>query len=227
MLLVRRGLDKMKNIIFIAPPAAGKGTVSDFLVRNCNYEHISTGDLLREEIRRGSPLGEELDKIIKEGNLVSDEFMIKLMDEKIKALPKDKPFILDGFPRTIKQAESLDKMLVSNNVTNNMVVFLDIALEDALARVLGRIICPKCGRSYNINHEEVKPKVDNICDDCGIELEKRDDDTEESFKIRFDSYLTNTKPIIEYYEKKNMLKRVDATIPLSDIFQIIKNEANK
>ena len=215
----------MKNIIFIAPPAAGKGTVSDFLVSNYNYEHISTGDLLREEIKSGSSLGKEIDNIISKGGLVSDEFMIKLMEEKLAKLDKNKAFILDGFPRTIKQAEKLDEMLITNKVTNNIVIYLDISLDDALERVMGRVICPKCKKSYNLTNEKLKPIKDNICDNCGVELEKRSDDTEETFKVRFDSYLENTRPILDYYKDKGILKWVDATMNIDNMFQIIVNEA--
>ena len=222
---VRRGLDKMKNIIFIAPPAAGKGTVSDYLVSNYNYEHISTGDLLREEIKSGSDLGKEIDEIISNGGLVSDEFMIKLMEEKLTKLDKDKPFILDGFPRTILQAEKLDEMLITNKVINNLVIYLDISLDEALKRVMGRVICPKCKRSYNLTNDKLKPIKDNICDNCGIELEKRKDDNEETFKIRFESYLKNTKPILDYYKDKNILKWVDATLEMDNMFHIIVGEA--
>ena len=215
----------MKNIIFIAPPAAGKGTVSDYLVSNYNYEHISTGDLLREEIKSGSDLGKEIDEIISNGGLVSDEFMIKLMEEKLTKLDKDKPFILDGFPRTILQAEKLDEMLITNKVINNLVIYLDISLDEALKRVMGRVICPKCKRSYKLTNDKLKPIKDNICDNCGIELEKRKDDNEETFKIRFESYLKNTKPILDYYKDKNILKWVDATLEMDNMFHIIVGEA--
>ncbi len=213
----------MKNIIFIAPPAAGKGTISDYLTKDFNYEHISTGDLLREEIKSGSELGLEINKIISEGKLVSDELVISLVDNKLKKL--DRPFILDGFPRTLKQAEALDKMLVSNNVTNNIAIYLNINLEEALKRVLGRIICPKCKRSYNLNNESLRPVKDNLCDDCGVELEKRSDDTEETFQIRFKEYIDNTSPILDYYKEKKMLKWIDANLPLEEIYKSIKEEA--
>ncbi len=215
----------MRNIIFIAPPAAGKGTISDVLVKNYNYEHISTGDLLREEIKSGSDLGKELDKIISQGKLVNDEFMINLMENKINSLESNKPFILDGFPRTLEQAKKLDEMLVTNKITNNIVVYLSISLEEALKRVMGRVICPKCKRSYNINNEGLKPKVDNLCDDCKIELEHRSDDNAETFKTRFQSYQENTSPIINYYEDKGLLITIDAMSGLDNMTISILNEA--
>lgn len=209
----------MKNIIFIAPPAAGKGTVSDYLVKNYNYEHLSTGDLLREEIRTGSALGCEIDKIISSGALVSDELIIRLVSEKLNTLDTNKPFILDGFPRTITQAQKLDEMLITKGVTNNIAIYLDIDMESATKRVMGRIICPKCKRSYNLVNEGLKPKKENICDDCGVELEKRSDDNEETFKVRFTSYLENTLPIIDYYKNKNLLINIAATDDLNQLFK--------
>ena len=215
----------MRNIIFIAPPAAGKGTISDLLVKNYNYEHLSTGDLLREEIKSGSVLGQEIDKIISGGNLVSDELIIKLVEDKLNTLDKNKPFILDGFPRTLVQTEKFEEMLITLGVTNNLVVYLDINLEDATKRVIGRIVCPKCKRSYNLFDEKVKPLKDNTCDDCNIELEKRSDDNEETFKVRFNSYLENTSPIINYYKDKGLLLSVDAMSGLDNMLEVIVKEA--
>ncbi len=215
----------MKNIIFIAPPAAGKGTVSDYLVKNYNYEHLSTGDLLREVIKSGSDFGREIDKIISSGNLVSDEIIIKLVQDKLESLAS-KPFILDGFPRTLNQAKSLDDMLVTLGVTNNIAVYLDIDLDEALKRVLGRITCPKCKRSYNKNIDKLMPVNGNICDDCKVELESRSDDNEETFKVRFNTYLENTSPIIDYYKEKGILKSFDVRREPNEICEDISKEAN-
>ena len=132
--------------------------------------------------------------------------MIKLVRERLKSLESNKPFILEGFPRTIVQAEKLDEMLVTLGVTNNMVAYLDISLDVALKRVLGRVICPQCKRSYNIYFENLKSKSDNICDYCNVELLKRNDDTEETFKKRFNSYLDNASDIIDFYKNKGIFK---------------------
>lgn len=214
----------MRNIIFIAPPAAGKGTVSDYLVKNYNYDHLSTGDLLRVEIKSGSKLGQEIDALISKGSLVSDELIIRLVDEKLNSIGSSKPFILDGFPRTLIQAHKLDEMLNDRGITNTVVIYLDIDIDTALKRVLGRTSCPKCKRSYNIYSEELKPIHDNICDDCGTILERRSDDTEETFKVRFNTYLENTSPIIKYYEDKGMLVKVSATQPLNEIYNSVVKE---
>lgn len=214
----------MKNIIFIAPPAAGKGTVSDYLVKNYHYEHLSTGDLLREEIQNGSELGKSLEEIMASGKLVSDDIILQLVETKLQSYLQ-KPFILDGFPRTLVQAEALEKMLLTLGVTNNIAIYLDIPKEEAIKRVTGRIVCPKCKRSYNLNHEELKPKKDNLCDDCMVELEKRSDDNIDTFAVRFDAYLENTSPILDFYASRKMLKKVDAMTQLNEMFQNIIEEA--
>lgn len=197
----------MKSVIFIAPPAAGKGTQSNFL-KSLGYIHISTGDMLRSEIATGSELGKEIDEIIRKGDLVSDELVIKLIDKKLSSID-NKPFILDGFPRTINQAKELEVIFNKYNIEDFIVIYLDLDLDTAIKRSLGRLTC-KCGRSYNVYFDNMKPMVDNICDDCKSELIKRDDDNEESFKVRFDNYLSNVAPIKEYYNNLNKLVYLDA-----------------
>lgn len=210
----------MKNIIFIAPPSAGKGTISDYFVKHYGYEHLSTGDLLRSEVARGTNLGKEINDIISKGNLVSDELIIRLVSQELEKL-KDKPFILDGFPRTLAQAEELDQMLVTLGVSHNVVIYLDVPLDIAMARALGRVVCPKCKRSYNINNPKLSPQKNNICDDCGTILERRGDDTEETFRKRYETFLTSTSPITQFYQNKGMLVKVDATDELELIYEKI------
>ena len=205
----------MKNIIFIAPPAAGKGTQSQMLKEKYGYVHISTGDLLRAEIASGSELGCEVKNIIDKGNLVSDELMIDIIKSKLTEI-KGKPFILDGFPRTLNQAESLDGILDDNYET----IYLELSREDALKRIEGRLTC-SCGKSYNMNDEALKPKVAGICDICGKELVKRDDDNAQAFIVRYDNFLNNTKVLIDYYKNKNKLHIVDVNRNINDIFEDI------
>lgn len=205
----------MKNIIFIAPPAAGKGTQSQMLKEKYGYVHISTGDLLRAEIASGSELGCEVKNIIDKGNLVSDELMIDIIKSKLTEI-KGKPFILDGFPRTLNQAESLDGILDDNYET----IYLELSREDAVKRIEGRLTC-SCGKSYNMNDESLKPKVAGICDICGKELVKRDDDNAQAFIVRYDNFLNNTKVLIDYYKNKNKLHIVDVNRNINDIFEDI------
>ena len=205
----------MKNIIFIAPPAAGKGTQSTMLKDKYNYNHLSTGDMLREAIASGSTLGLKVKNIIDRGELVSDDIMIDLIKDKLSS-ESGKPFILDGFPRTLNQAKSLDNMLDDDYV----VIYLDLSEEEATNRIVYRLTC-KCGKSYNLNVDSLKPIVDGICDVCGSELIKRNDDNLESFKIRYNLFLENTKPLIEYYDNKKKLRKIDVNRNVEDIFKDI------
>ena len=210
----------MKNIIFIAPPAAGKGTQSNMLKEKFGYNHISTGDMLREAINSGSEIGKEVKNIIDKGELVSDDLIIKLVKDKLTSL-KGKPFILDGFPRTLNQAESLDKILTDDYI----VIYLDLDESEAINRITGRLTC-NCGKSYNVNIDKLKPKVDGICDNCGSKLIKRDDDNVESFKVRFKTFLDNTDSILKYYEDKEKLIKIDVNKDVQDIFESILEVAN-
>lgn len=210
----------MKNIIFIAPPAAGKGTYSNYLKDEFNYEHLSTGDMLREEISLGTELGLKVKNIIDSGGLVDDDTITELLKNKLNKII-GRPFVLDGFPRTLNQTNTLDKLLKSMNIPY-VCIYLSINEEDALKRTLGRLTC-KCGRSYNINDSKFSPKVEGICDYCNEKLIIRNDDNEESFKVRFNTYLENTKPIIDHYEKFNKLVRIDAM----NSSEFIKEELKK
>ena len=210
----------MKNIIFIAPPAAGKGTQSTMLKDKYNYNHLSTGDMLREAIASGSTLGLKVKNIIDRGELVSDDIMIDLIKDKLSS-ESGKPFILDGFPRTLNQAKSLDNMLDKDYE----VIYLDLDEEDAVNRILGRLTC-SCGKSYNLNVDNLKPKVEGICDGCGKELVKRNDDNVDSFKVRYKTFLDNTKPLMEYYEDKNKLHKINVNRNVEDIFKDIVEVCN-
>lgn len=195
----------MKNIIFIAPPAAGKGTVSKLLKEKYNYEHISTGDLLRE-VDINTSLGKRIHEIMSQGELVSDELVTELLKEKISKIFG--AFILDGYPRNVMQANILDEMLTSLNKNNIIAIYINVSKDEAMKRALSRLNCPKCGAIFNKYNKDTKPKVDGICDKCGTSLESRSDDNEESFIKRFDNYVNNTKPILEYYKKLGILKEV-------------------
>jgi len=214
----------MTNFVFIAPPAAGKGTQSKYLVDTYGYIHISTGDLLREEIAKKTDLGIQINEIISSGKLVDDNLVLALLKNRlIYSLEVNKPIIIDGFPRTLNQADMLDKCFLELNVDNYKVIYMNLSYEDAKNRVLGRLICSGCGKSYNDMVEKLMPKNEGVCDSCGSKLYKRSDDTEETFKERFDTYLENTKPIIDYYNDKDKLINVDASKDAEDIFEDIKS----
>ena len=211
----------MRNIIFIAPPAAGKGTQSELLSEKYGYVHISTGDLLRS-VDAESDLGKEVNEIIKNGNLVSDEIIFRLLEEKLKTVSNK--VILDGFPRTITQAQKFEEFSKEYGLEDYIVVYINISEEEAMQRALGRLGCSSCGKIYHKYSPEAKPKVDGICDICGASLVSRDDDNEESFKKRFNTYIENTKPLIEYYENLNKIATVQALSDKMEVFASIEKE---
>lgn len=198
----------MKNIILIAAPAAGKGTLSELLVEKYGYIHISTGDLLREASKEKSELGEKISTMLKNGELVSDEIVFELLENKLKVV--DKPYILDGFPRTINQAYKYDELITKLNKSLGIVVVLNCDYDILKNRIVGRWLCKECGSIYNTLTGVNTPQKENICDKCGGELYKRSDDNEESFKTRYETYLEKTKPLIDFYQEKGNLHYVNS-----------------
>ena len=207
------------NIIFIAPPAAGKGTLSDKLVSKYNYRHLSTGDLLRAEIKKENDLGKKIEEIISRGEFVSDDIITELLKNELKAT--DSKFILDGYPRNIAQAETLKGIFNELNIENYVTIYLDLEEELAMKRALGRVICGECGASYNTYFENFMPKNEGICDKCGSELKHRSDDTEETFKVRFSTYVEKTSPVLDYYKDLNKLQVINANVESDEVFKII------
>ena len=217
----------MKNIIFIAPPAAGKGTQSKLVSEEYNIPHISTGDLLREEIAKGTSLGKSIKEDMEKGNLVSDEVITTLLKNRITSDDCKNGYILDGYPRNITQAKIYNELLEELGYDKGVVIFFDIDKERALKRTLSRIICSNCGSSYNLLVEELKPKKENICDRCGTELNTRKDDTEEVFIHRFDTYINSTKDLIDYYSELGLLHKIEVLDkPASVIFEEVKKVLN-
>lgn len=198
----------MKNIIFIAPPAAGKGTQAKMLHEKYNIPHISTGKLLREEATKTTELGMKIKETISKGELVSDEVITTLLKLRLMNEDCNNGYILDGYPRTIKQANIYEELLNSMNKEIGLVIYFDIDKSLAKKRTLSRIECSNCGASYNLLVKELKPTLEDICDKCGSKLEYRSDDNEQSFDIRFDTYINKTSSLIEYYKEKNILKEI-------------------
>ena len=198
----------MKNIIFIAPPAAGKGTQAKLVSEEYNIPHISTGDLLRDEAAKDTELGRKIKSDMESGNLVSDDIITTLLRNRITLSDCKNGYILDGYPRNITQAKLYNELLNELNYDNGVVIFFNIDKERALKRTLSRIICPNCGSSYNLLVSELKPKRDNICDRCGHELKTRTDDTEEVFIHRFDNYISSTLELINYYKGLGILHEI-------------------
>lgn len=213
----------MKNIIFIAPPAAGKGTQSELLVKKYGLVHISTGDLLRSEVSEQTELGKSIEDLMSEGVLISTDIVTKLLKKRLSKDDIKNGFILDGYPRTLEQAEILSNLLNELNYSINNVIYLDMDVTLATHRALGRITCPKCGRGYNKYESAMKPKKEFICDDCEVELVGRSDDNKESFKIRFEAYEKEVGPILNYYKEKGILNIIDNSKTPEETFASIES----
>lgn len=196
------------RLVLMGPPGAGKGTLATLLKKTIKVPHISTGDVLREEMKNESPLGKKAKEYIESGSLVPDEVVTQLVE---KRLTNDEGlkdgFMLDGFPRTRHQAEDLDKILEKTGQPLDYAIYLDSTLPVIIQRLTGRRICKSCGAVFH--KENRPPKKEGICDYCGGELYQRADDNEETIKTRMDVYLNNTLPIVEYYEKEKKLMKLN------------------
>ncbi len=213
------------NIILIAPPAAGKGTQAKLLSEKYNIPHISTGDLLRDEINKGTELGLNLKETMDKGNLIDDATILNLLNERLSLSDCNNGYILDGYPRNVSQAEEYEKLLNSLGKEIGKVIFFDIEEKLALQRTVSRIICPNCGTSYNLLVNDLKPKFEGICDKCGSSLKVRSDDTEEVFIKRFETFITKTQALKNFYQEKGNLYiiNIDENKSVNDIFnEVVK-----
>lgn len=210
----------MKNIIFIAPSAAGKGTMSDILTSKYGYKHISTGDILRSMAKKEDDFGKKLSAMLASGELVPDEIVYEALKRRLLMNDLDDGFILDGFPRNILQAREYDKILKDINKDLGVVIYLDTPRDILEKRIIGRRICSKCGATYNVLTGVNAPKVENICDKCGQKLYQRDDDNLESFNTRMETFMEKTYPLVDYYEKKKVLYRVKSVDVENTILEI-------
>ncbi len=210
----------MKNIILIAPPAAGKGTLSKKLSDNFGYVPLSTGDILREKAQTDEVLREAM----KTGKLINDETVFAALEEKLDKLG-DKPYILDGFPRTVNQAIMYDELLEKMNKDLGVVIYLDVDKEILKERITTRLVCPTCKKPYSTRKGDLYPMDGKTCDNCHVDLIQRADDTEEVFEERFKEYLEKTEPLIDYYKNKGILESVNsenAAKTYEDVIPIIK-----
>ena len=196
-------------IVMLGAPGSGKGTVAKLLTETLNIEHISTGDMFREEIKSGSELGKELENYMADGKLVPDDVVIRILDERLSRPTAQNGVVLDGFPRTKIQAEHLKELLKAKGKKIDVAIQLNIPDEDIIYRTVKRRICSNkdCGAIYNLEFN--KPKQEGICDICGGELYRREDDNEETVKKRIDTYHKRSEPIIKYFEEEGILYTVD------------------
>ncbi|PYI50119.1 adenylate kinase [Paenibacillus flagellatus] len=195
------------NILFMGPPGAGKGTQAERIVDEFRVPHISTGDAFRLAMSQGTALGVKAKSFVDQGLLVPDEITNGIVKERLEKPDCDNGFLLDGFPRTIAQAEALDEMLASMGKRIDHVINLKVDRDLLLGRLTGRRICKSCGATYHVLFNP--PKVDNVCDKCSGELYQRSDDTEEKVGTRLDEYTNKTAPLLEYYAGKGLLREVD------------------
>ncbi|WDA53666.1 MULTISPECIES: adenylate kinase [Spiroplasma] len=208
------------NLIILGPPGSGKGTQSQFLKEQYNLMHLSTGDLFRDEITKQSPVGKKAQTYVNKGQYVPDEITNEIISNTLKNIKHN--FILDGYPRTISQVASLDKVLTSLNETLSMVLYLDINEETVIKRLSSRVTCPQCKAIYNLNF--LPPKITGICDNDGVKLIKRIDDSDEKTIInRLKTYKVATAPLVDSYQERGLLRTVDANQDNSDIKKQIKS----
>ena len=205
---------------FLGPPGAGKGTQARDLAQEWGVLHLATGDMLREAVSAGSPLGREAKGYMDQGALVPDDVIIRMMGERLGRADARPGFILDGFPRTIAQAEALAKLLKDLGQTLDTVVYFDVSEPELLRRLTGRRVCRKCGHTYHLVSNP--PKRAGICDACGGELYQRDDDSEATVRNRLQVYQRQTAPLLDYYRQRNTLTTLAGEGPVAMIRDAIR-----
>lgn len=204
-------------LVFLGPPGAGKGTQAKLLSQRMEFLHIATGDLLREAVKNQTPLGKKAKEYMDRGELVPDELIVQLIEE---TMPKDGNVILDGFPRTVNQALALEEMLKGKGEKISKVLFFDVPDEVIIDRLSGRRVCSKCGAVYHVKYNP--PKIEGVCDLCGGTLVQRDDDREEVVKKRLEVYRKQTQPLIEFYQDRGIIYKLDAGKGVEELFEEVK-----
>ena len=207
------------KIIMLGAPGAGKGTQAKMIAEKYGIPHVSTGDIFRANIKNGTELGMEAKKNMDQGLLVPDELTVRILLDRVAQDDCKNGYVLDGFPRTIPQAEVLDSELTKLGDHIDYAINVDVPDENIVKRMSGRRACLTCGATYHIEH--VPPKKEGICDVCGSELVLRDDDKPETVKNRLNVYHEQTQPLIDFYTEKGVLKTVDGTVPMEEVFAAI------
>ncbi|WP_026525898.1 MULTISPECIES: adenylate kinase [unclassified Butyrivibrio] len=207
------------KIIMLGAPGAGKGTQAKMIAEKYKVPHVSTGDIFRANIKNGTELGKKAKEYMDKGQLVPDELTVEILLDRVAQEDCKNGYVLDGFPRTIPQADVLDKELTKLGDKVDFAINVDVPDENIVRRMSGRRACLKCGATYHIEH--IPPKQEGICDVCGSELVQRDDDKPETVQNRLSVYHEQTQPLIDYYNEKGILKSVDGTKDMQDVFSEI------
>lgn len=210
------------RIVLLGGPGSGKGTQAQKLINKLGVPQISTGDIFRAAVKEGTPMGLKAKAFMEQGELVPDDVVIGVVEERLTKPDLDKGYMLDGFPRTVGQAQALDKILASQSKGLNHVVLVDVPDEELVKRLSGRRTCrnSECGKMYHVMFNP--PKKEGICDACGSELYQRADDSEATIRERLSVYNSQTAPLIDYYDKKGLLRRVEGVGPIDQIFASIQ-----
>lgn len=213
------------NILIMGPAGAGKGTMSDLIVKEYDIPHISTGDMLRENVSGNTPLGQEAKSYMDAGHLVPDDVINAMVEKRLQEPDCQKGYLLDGYPRTLVQARAFEQIAQKIGRPVECVIALGVDIEVLKERITGRRICPKCGAIYHIHN---KPsKTEGVCDVCGSNLVQRKDDTVEQLMVRMDEYDRNTKPVIDFYRENGKTVEIEAGRPAEQVFEDVKKALGK
>ncbi|MDD4362935.1 MAG: adenylate kinase [Atribacterota bacterium] len=213
------------KLILLGPPGAGKGTIANEINKKINIPVISTGDILRNSIKNNTKLGKEAQEYVTSGKLVPDDLIMSIVEERIKDNDCQNGFMFDGFPRTIQQAIELDSLMRRLNTKIDQVFYFEASDSVIVERLSDRRVCAKCGAIYNLNYNS--PKIENVCDKCGGQLFQRDDDKQETILNRIKVFNKETLPLVEYYEEKNNLTKINADLDLKIRFEDVWNRLIK
>ena len=213
------------RLILLGPPGAGKGTQAKRVIEEFDIPHISTGDIFRKNIKEKTELGKKVEGLLAEGKLVPDELTIEIVWDRLDQEDCKYVFLLDGFPRTIPQAEALDEGLAKRGLKLDRVLNIDVDKDSLVKRLSGRRVCPNCGASYHIDNNP--PKVEGICDVCQTPVIQREDDKEQTVLDRIKVYDSQTKPLVDFYNKQDLVFTVDGTLPIDEITNKLVTELKK